>query len=453
MRDLYSEIEELLPRARWMVEQPEILDKDVKSFSPGWIGYDGTQPGDRVLIAMDSHHDIAITQSLAIALRERGASVDIITLDAGPDRPVEEDDEIQAMIARGAWTDNLEYVPRRYNDVPWITDLFQRHGYDLYIQGRAYPNNIPCRWEGHPWSQKEQFLSEANIFPRDLHLLISQKGWEPVWKTGNGSRVHITDPEGTDFTYTLFPDYWINQSRWFGEAPCYSHLMYHPAPPILEKEDAQGVVAGTLAHFSRPFPLIEVQVAEGRVERVDGGGKYGDGWRELMRETENVQYPQFPRPGMFWFWEAALGTNPKVQRPQRISTVSTGATEWERWRAGLMHLGFGTAGPSEEEEWAGRQGLPYGHLHVHLQFPTIELIRPDGTSLRTVDHGHLLVLDDPEVRRVAERYGDPDKVLHEVWVPPIPGISIPGDLEVYARNPARWFGQEGTNEGEQRKDR
>lgn len=442
MTDLYAEIDELLPRARWLVGQPEILDKDVKSFSPGWVGFGGTKPQDRVLVATDSHHDIAITQAIAIALREVGASVDVITLDAGPDRKTEEDDEIKAMIRRGVWHHNLDYVPRRYNDVPWITELLQRHGYDLYIQGRAYPNSIPCRWEGHPWTQKEQFLSEANIFPRDLHILINRKGWEPIFENGRGSRVHISDPEGTEFSYTLFPEYWEPEVKWFDETPYYAHLMYHPAPPIIAKEDATGVVAGTLAHFSRPFPLIQVHVENGRVEEVEGGGGYGDGWRDLMRETQHVQYRQFPRTGMFWFWEAALGTNPKVKRPSEVLTVSSGGTEWERWRAGLMHLGFGTAGPSEDEEWAAQQDLPYGHLHVHLQFPTIEIESPDGTRQRTVDRGHLLALDDPEVRQAAEAYGNPDEVLHELWVPPIPGISIPGDFEVFARDPARWFGRE-----------
>jgi hypothetical protein len=31
--------------------------------------------------------------------------------------------------------------------------------------------------------------------------------------------------------------------------------------------------------------------------------------------------------------------------------------------------------------------------------------------------GHLLALDDPQVRAVAERFGNPDELLREDWVP------------------------------------
>lgn len=437
-----DEVQELLPRARWLATQAEFHTGPDKCFAPGWIGFANVDAGTRILIATSSLEDPAITQAIAIALREKGATVDQVIVDGGPDRDIEEIDEVRAMIRRNTWEDNISYVPRRYNDIPWVTDLMVRHGYDLFVQGRAYAS-IPCRWEGHPWSQQEQFLSEANIFPRDLHMLINEKAWRQIRTEGKGARVQVTDPEGTNFSWTLFADYWrpaaAGEVGWFEERPCINHLMYHPAPPIVPQADAEGVVAGTLAHFAKPFPLIEVHVAAGRVERVDGGGGYGDEWRSLLEETRTYKYDQFPREGLFWFWEAAVGTNPKIQRPRRTRTMSTGGSEWERWRAGLLHTGFGTAGPSQCEADAGADGIPYGHLHVHLQFPTIELVTQDGTVIRTVDQGHLLVLEDPEVREFASRYGDPDEVLSEKWVPPIPGISVDGEYAVYARDPARWL--------------
>ena len=45
-------------------------------------------------------------------------------------------------------------------------------------------------------------------------------------------------------------------------------------------------------------------------------------------------------------------------------------------------------------------------------------------------------LDDPEVRALASRYGDPDYILAEDWIPEVPGINAPGDyLKDYAANP------------------
>jgi hypothetical protein len=48
-------------------------------------------------------------------------------------------------------------------------------------------------------------------------------------------------------------------------------------------------------------------------------------------------------------------------------------------------------------------------------------------------------LDDPEVRKLAANYGDPDEILKEDWIAPIPGITTPGSYEEYARNPGRWI--------------
>jgi len=38
---------------------------------------------------------------------------------------------------------------------------------------------------------------------------------------------------------------------------------------------------------------------------------------------------------------------------------------------------------------------------------------------RIVEKGHLLALDDPEVRAIAAKYGDPDELLREDWIPEV----------------------------------
>ena len=44
-------------------------------------------------------------------------------------------------------------------------------------------------------------------------------------------------------------------------------------------------------------------------------------------------------------------------------------------------------------------------------------------------------MDSPEVRALASRYGDPDKVLATEWIPEVPGINAPGDYESYGEDP------------------
>jgi hypothetical protein len=142
----------------------------------------------------------------------------------------------------------------------------------------------------------------------------------------------------------------------------------------------------------------------------------------------------------------AIGGHPKVRRPGAIEWWSSGGFEWERRRSGVIHLGFGTFWRGPDEAWAAERGLAYGHLHVHLLFPTFEVITTDGEVLTLVRDGRLVALDDPAVRRVAERYGDPDALLAEDWIPSIPGISAPGSYEEFACDPAGYiYGGAGTS--------
>ncbi len=409
---------------------------EVRRTAAGFVGYGATAAGDRVLIAVDREYDPRIPEAIARALRQKGARVDLITVDTGPDQPFEDLDELQVTIRREPWARN----PRRWEGIPWVEEMAQRNGYDLLIHGKGggIPS-VPHRYEAIPWLQVEQFVSPATTFPRDVHTLINEKIWKAFRERGRGGRVHLTDPEGTELTYTLWPEYFDGSRRGYGEVPWWGHVMGHSPTPILPQEDATGVVAGTTNHFSRPFPSIRVVLQEGRVETVEGGGRYGEAWRELLREAKDVQYPCFPRPGLFWLWEIAIGTNPKIARPSRIDRHSSGGMEWERRRSGIIHAGFGTRWRGPEEVWAGERGIVYGHLHVHLCFPTLTVTTARGEEIRLIERGHLTALDDPEVRALAARHGDPAAILREDWRPDIPGISAKGKYETYARDPAAWI--------------
>jgi hypothetical protein len=50
--------------------------------------------------------------------------------------------------------------------------------------------------------------------------------------------------------------------------------------------------------------------------------------------------------------------------------------------------------------------------HFDMAFP---YLYADGKPV--IEDGHLLALDDPRVRQIAEKYGDPDELLREDWIP------------------------------------
>jgi len=391
-----------------------------------------------VLIAVDSQYDHRIPEAIARSLRDRlGARPDIVVVDVGPDRRFDDVDEMRAIMRREPWRDN----PRRYEGVPWVEDLAVREKYKMLIHGRGGGHAADKRvklYEFIPWQIEEHLASPATSYPRELHTLINRKAWEPIW-SAPGGRVHLTDPEGTDLTYTLWPEYFSRTGTPFKETPNMGHLMAHPLPPIVPRADAEGILAGTTNHFGRPFPAISLRVAGGRLEEIQGGGGYGEAWRELLEESLRTRYPCFPREGLFWLWEVAIGTNPKIRRPSTIQLHSSGGSEWERRRSGVIHVGLGTSWRSEYEDWAGERRLLYGHLHVHLLFPTLEVTMPSGERVRVIERGRLAALDDPEVRTLAQRFGDPNDLLTEDWIPQVPGISAPGAYAQFARDPARWI--------------
>ncbi len=415
-----------------------VSEDGIRRTAVGFIGYNAAQSGSRVLIAVDSQYDLRIPEAIARALRDvNGAKADIIVVDVGSDREFGDLDEIEVIMRRKSY----RLQPRRYEGVFWVEDLAVANGYDMLIHGRGGGHAADKRVQNYefiPWQTEEQFAAPSTTFPRELHALINRKAWEPIWNRGPGGSVHLTDPEGTDISYTLWPEYYERAGTPFKEAPNWGHLMAHPLPPIVNQADASGVFAGTTNHFGRPYPNMKLNMVDGCLESIDGGGAYGDAWNGLLEESRHSQYPCFPREGLFWLWEVAIGTNPKVKRPRGIHLQSSGGSEWERRRSGVIHIGLGTSWRSEYEDWAGDRSMLYGHLHVHLLFPTLDVTTKSGEVLRVIENGRLTALDDPEVRELAGKFGDPDLLLREDWIPEIPGISAEGSYDQYASNPVPW---------------
>jgi hypothetical protein len=423
------DVADLLEVARHVARSDE-----VRRTAAGFIGYGATGPGQRVLIGVDTQTDPDITDAVARALREMGASVDVVVAQTEADREFDDLDEIRVAMRRQPWVEN----PRRWEGTPWVEELARNRGYDLLIHGKggAIPK-VSHRYEGFPWVVKDHFDGPSNLFPRPLHKLINERTWSRI-TDNTGSRILLTDPEGTNLSLTILDKPFRDSTRHdYGLSPKWGHLMAHPPTPIEPDDDTTGTIAGTLNHFSRPFPRIEVDIDNDRMTAIRGGGAYGDAWRALEDESAATQYPCFPGPGLFWLWEIAIGTNPKITRPHNIRYLSSGGFEWERRRAGIIHTGIGTRWRSSEEVWAGERRILYGHLHVHLMSATL-IVQAPGGDIPVIENGRLAAYDDPEVRDLAAQFGDPDQLLHDDWIPEIPGVTVPGDYQEYARDPRRW---------------
>jgi hypothetical protein len=126
---------------------------------------------------------------------------------------------------------------------------------------------------------------------------------------------------------------------------------------------------------------VTCQMKHGRIVSIEGG-KEADMFRRVIEEDlDNICQLR----------EIGVGHNPKVPT-FRGERGYHGANH-----AGAVHWGFGG-------------GHQKNRIHVDaIIFQTT--IRANGTVI--IDRGRLKALDDPEVRQLASKYGDPDRVLSE----------------------------------------
>jgi hypothetical protein len=306
-----------------------------------------------------------------------------------------------------------------------------------------------------------ELMNQAATFPGDVWKLAEERVIEPfAWI----EQVHVTDPEGTNFTFNVTEK---EAEVWSEGAYQQGHLYLYPTQatrgfpyskvdyPALTKKwlapvliKVNGMFAGTNNHYGA-FPRIEVSVKDGIVKDVKGGGIYGDLWREFLNypQINEAAYPFMPEKGYWWLHEAGLGTNPKFFK--RPDENNVGSNISERNNAGVIHWGFGLNllhGPKEAllpKEWTEftkTANLPDDHgWHIHNLLPTyrVKVRGTKNTWITIVDKGELTAFRSPEIRALASRYGDPRQVLSDDWSPHLPGINAPGKYDEYAKDPWR----------------
>ncbi len=321
-------------------------------------------------------------------------------------------------------------------------------------QQRAFGKNAAKFLGNWTYEKQSDLLSKVPEFPGDVWKLVEEKVLDAVPFI---ERVRMTDPEGTDVAWEVSED---DAAKWAKAAYLQGHIFLYPlqgSRGILQAEfdrqvfsDSNGVLAGCSNHTAY-FPCVKAVIEHGLIKRLEGGGRMGDLARILLDtpELKTARYPDTPRPG-YWYWfEAALGTNPKYFRPIReLMKGGEGPINlFERNRSGVFHFGMGLETLDKEARaFCDGNNLPCDHAwHIHNYFVTYAAkLRDDDATINIVDKGHLAAMDNAEVRALASRYGNPDLIMREEWVPGIPGINEPGDYaRDYAPDPWKWNRAEG----------
>ncbi|MGA8430473.1 MAG: hypothetical protein WB729_11685 [Candidatus Sulfotelmatobacter sp.] len=442
-----TELEQLLPYARHIAQRPMPYTGDQR---PGY----GIKGGEKILFVTDSDVDPLVVEAFTRVLRdENKCQVDIFEQQGN--RRLYRTEQVMKVLV------DSEPALWMLGGPEWTQQVAKKKGYDKVIGQIFWEENnlrLRCHNFSMDWPTREQLASPAVLYPEEIIEALDRAAWQTLLQAESST---ITDPQGTDITFTWLPEYWqIMDGNYpdyptdgFGTHHYYhgalkdplisSHLCGYPLGIVLPKSDVSGVMAGTADHLG-PYAHIKIYLEHNKVTRMEGGGEFGEKWRDFIDRNKRVRFPHYPGPGVDWFVEAAIGTHPKISRPFNVLDSATARSTFmaERDRSGIMHLGIGQI---LDFAWALRQNppLPFYHFHVHLDFCTYTCKFKNGREVRLVDKGHLTVLDDPGVRAVAAKYGDPDELLREDWIPAIPGINVAGDYwKDYAPDPETYIQQE-----------
>lgn len=404
------------------------------------------QPGEKVLLRVDNWHDPMVIEACQKILEKYGVKYEIKQIDRGPVKQWVGADEVDYYLFRtkelAQWMDEWE-------------EIAAKREFDKILMGYGGPvlKDTDVKIQRMPFITPEILASPAHTMPAELLTALDRWTWDRV---RSAKRVRITDPEGTDIEFTNHDGYWdskregynpdIVNRTWegnskFGATYLPGHITGRPWIYLKGKEDGNGVIAGTTNHIA-PCDWTQLVVENSKITQVNEGGEFGAKLRDLMERTKDIEYPGFPGKGLLYWWEASIGTNPHIHRPRKDFPSGFVNCLYERVRSGVIHMGFGTIISSMDERRAARAGHLVGHWHLHLYFPTY-IAERDGDNEPVIENGRLLGLDDPQIRKIAEKYGDADLWLDESWNPAIPGLNMKGDYrDHYAADPLKWVKSE-----------
>ncbi len=304
-------------------------------------------------------------------------------------------------------------------------------------------------------------MSRQGTYPGDLWQLAEDQSMEPLVHV---DRLEVTDPEGTHLTSDISEQSALNWSRGVYQR---GHLYMFPNQATgrfgysvidypafqgewLPREPmalANGIISGTTNHTGY-YPNWKVTVQGGYIRGVEGGGLFGDALKEFLQfpniNDQLVPFHNPEHPGYWWLYEIGMGTHPKAFR--NVAGLEIGQSTPERNRSGVFHWGLGVTlhhdpgQPVKSQkltDFTARYNLPRDHgWHTHTYFSTYRVhLRNADRWIDITDKGRLTSLDNPEVRALASRYGDPGDLLEEDWVPGVDGINLPGSYADFAKNP------------------
>jgi hypothetical protein len=348
------------------------------------VNWARVQRGEHVLVVADSIADRMVVDLIAAVAKGQGANVVVAWIDFNP-RQTQGAGPIIGAALQGA--DKLLRLNFALSHDKDTSQALQEYGVSMY----GVCNPVP-----------QFFASEAARFPVELTHAILHKTLEIVWRE-KVTTVRVTDPKGTDVQAKGYAkdwggDYMNSALRWDmpGVYPrTFPGAIVGLVPPFAGEGVAIFDAYSGIGICQEPLKLT---FEDNHCTHIEGGIEASK-LRSMIRGI----------PGGNFLCEIMFGLNPKIRSNAPLDQKPI-PNEAER-RAGNLHIGMGNR-PLWSwvfEEMKGVKG-PYrqSHLDGFLVKPSVYV---NGEPI--IEGGHLTILDDPQVREVAKKYGDPEELLAE----------------------------------------
>lgn len=394
----------------------------------------GAKAGDKILLLAEASVDSLVVEALRTAVLEIGSEFNVILLHGSS----QEEDPVKLE----SWPDTHDLLPR------WVWDAmeqativangFPMGAHSMTRETREWFRQHKIRHESFRFYSRELLAMLPMNYPDELYDAINVKVWRQIY---GAKQIRITDPNGTDLVVELDDGYWERARedrqaamgpggrRLSSEEPInWGHIQVSPMLST-KWESGRGIIVATSMHGGQ-VPKTKLQVENGRVVKAEGEGFLYNYVNLQLTKFNNLRFPLALGLGMTYLAEITIGTDPKARRPlwEGLRGQSKRMNYSEgRERSGVIHVAWGTptttvcvamkgCAGQEQHDFAKAHGTAIQHLDVELYHVTYYA---DGKKI--IDKGHLLALDDPEIRRIAAKHGDPDQLLRQDWIPDMVG--------------------------------
>jgi len=340
------------------------------------LNYSGIKSGENVLVWIDrdAPPEAGVVEAMIEAAEEAGACVSLFE-DRSPEFRLGERLSPMAEAAIQASHCVIQLLPliniASIDNIHILRCLFE---YDVRITACMTVT-------------RELLASEWARYPIEIARTIMRKSAGCV----KDAEFHLTEATGTDLRGRLKA--WPGGKGFSGSGdlrggawtffPFGNVAMYPEAP--LDGRIVFETWEGTAGILKEPVELI---IKDQRVVECSGGEE-ARWFNDMMKRYPNADF----------CCEITWGICPVVSIREGLKQRACDSLLYRH--AGIYHIGFGMwpcEGIWSDFHWDGG-GLKPTLVHA-------------GETI--IDEGRLLILDDPEIRKVAAKYGDPDRVLAEV---------------------------------------